>query len=117
MLVAGFVVLRIALVSWRQRIVSKGIWREDNSHLFRPNLYQVLDEGLYVESERGQFLTRWQAFERIVETAKYFFVMETRMKGHIFPKRCFSSPAAAVDFGRIVRDLGKKHAASRSPTT
>jgi YcxB-like protein len=100
----------------RRRLRSEALWKENNPSLFLPNLCQVLDEGLYVENDRMQLLTRWTALVRVGESAKHFFVMETRIRGYIFPKRCFAAPEAAANFADQVRLQIEKHAAAPSVT-
>ena len=95
-----------------RRMRSENAWKENNPSLFLPNLYQVLDEGLFVENDRVHLLTRWTAIVRVAESAKYFYVMETQIRGHILPKRCFSDPQAAANFADQVRLQMEKHAAA-----
>jgi hypothetical protein len=74
----------------------------------------VLDEGLFVENGRGQLLTQWTAITRVAESGKYLHVMETSVRGHAIPKRCFSSPEAFTQFANRVRLQIEKHAAGSS---
>jgi len=113
---AGLFLVTLSRFWARRKFRSESYWRKTNPALFAPNLYQVLDEGLYLENDRGQFLTRWAAITRIVESAKHFYVMETRAVGHSFPKRCFSTPEAAANFADQVRFQIEKHAAAPGAT-
>jgi len=80
--------------------------------MFLPNTYRVLDEGLSVENDRGQLLTQWTAIARVAESSKHLYVMETSVRGHAIPKRCFSTSEAAAEFADQVRMQMEKHGAS-----
>ncbi len=61
-------------------------------------------EGIRVESEHGRGDYKWSIFQKIVESRKTFFFMQTtrQMGGFYVPKRCLSE-AATKDLRRVIR--------------
>lgn len=66
---------------------SERFLKKNNPSAFHLSLYQVLDEGLYLENDRGQGLTRWTAIGRVVESGKHFYIIDKRFRRLFFPKR------------------------------
>jgi hypothetical protein len=103
-----FGVTFVAIYWWR--VTSRGNYQKRYPGAFLPTTFSTLDEGLYVQNDRGEILHYWKIIERLGETPDYFFLMIGQRTGHIIPKRCFNTQEAAAVFANQLRLYLEKHA-------
>ena len=51
-------------------------------------VYEISEEGLYIESENGNSLTKWTGFYNLIETEDTFGLYVSNSAMYIIPKRC-----------------------------
>jgi hypothetical protein len=62
-------------------------------------------EGIHVESEHGRGDYKWSVFQKIVESRKMFFFMQTTYTGALcVPKRCLSDRDDLLKLRQVIRD-------------
>jgi hypothetical protein len=100
------VVVRVVLWWASSRSVYRNTWPA----AFLPNTYSVLNEGLFCENELGETLNYWKFIKRFVEQKDHFYIMLSKRRGHVIPKRCFPTLEAGAVFANQVRLQLEKHA-------
>ncbi len=87
------------LLPWRvARIFHK------NPALAAPTRMTIVDQGLWLDSSRGQLRFGWQMLKRWKANSEMILVYHSGSQFHIFPRRCFPQPQ---DFQRLRELLGQ----------
>jgi hypothetical protein len=86
-----------------------GLYKKSSPGVFDPKTYTVLDEGLLCQYPLGESRDRWPGIVRFVETKDYFFLLVAERRGHVLPKRCFSTSEDTAIFANQIRQHLEKH--------
>lgn len=71
-----------------------------------PAVYQVVADGVVWQTEAGRELYPWLEIERLIPTETHLFLILTRRRVKVLPKRCFKDRAAVNALGdAILRPL------------
>lgn len=87
------------LLPWRVARIFK-----QNPGLAAPTRMKIVDEGLLLDSSRGQLRFGWPMLKRWKTNREMILVYHAGSQFHIFPRRCFREPQ---DFERACEILRK----------
>ncbi len=87
------------LLPWRVRRIFR-----QNPGLAAPTRTLINEEGLFLESTRGQIRFQWPTLRRWKRNGEMILVYHSGAHFHSFPRRCFARPE---DFDGLAELLGK----------
>ena len=87
----GLVPVEFAFRWWHRR---KARIVELDSAALLPSVYQVVADGVVRETEGGREVYPWLEIERLIATEAHLFLILTRRRVRVLPKRCFKDRAA-----------------------